>query len=159
MDGFLRDLALLLIGAFIAPIVMRVVRIPSRMKELYRATDRAWTDHRLFVERNYRRMLRELRTVDEEMNSRGLYDSGIRLVKRAELIETYQDALEDNWRSTIRRIEDAGTFVGWLEKVYFKRRLENKTETRSVENQLIEGAKDLAEQELSSETDRLGQEK
>lgn len=74
------------------------------------------------------------------------------------MIQSHQDALEDSWRSTIRRIEDAGTFVGRPEKLYFKWRLEGKEESPSVENRLIEGARDLAEKELHDESDRLGEE-
>lgn len=120
MDAFLRDFALIALGAITGPVIYRIAQMPRRCRLLLRHTARQWADHRVWFKRQDRKLARELAAVDEDMNARGLYNSGIRLQQRALVIERYLDSLEDQWRQMVRSIEDEGTFVGWPEKLWTK---------------------------------------
>lgn len=123
-DPFLRDFALVLIGALagavIGPLIFRFIGLPRRMKQTWRETDRSWLDHQKFYDRKERTLVRELSAIDEAMNGRGIFASGIHKKAREETLVTHLDELEDDYSRTIRRIEDAGGFPGWPEKLYFK---------------------------------------
>lgn len=159
MDDFLRDLALLLIGAFVgsfvAPFVTQLRTMPLRTKISYRESDRAWLDHKRWFERHDRALIRELNRIDEEMNARGLFESTIRLNKRAEVIQEFNDKLVDHWSDTIRRIEDVAGFPGRIEKAYMKWWAKRHGQNRSPESFLIEGAMKRLEKELNDEENQL----
>lgn len=154
MDDFLRDLALLLLGAFvgsfIAPFITQLRTLPYRTRNLFRVTDRARLDHKRFARRKERALTQALARVDEEMNARGILGSTIHQERRDELIEDYRDRLEDDWSVMIRTVEDAGGFPGRLEKAYMKWRLKKHPQP-SAEDFILEGGRERLEAELKGE--------
>lgn len=118
MDEFLRDLALLLIGAVFGPFFWRLIRIPGLVKTARRKVERRTIDHDTWVERNYAALLEDLRRVDEEMSARGILQSSIRNNERERVRREHLWRLEDEQRAWLREVEDAFDSFGVPERLY-----------------------------------------
>jgi hypothetical protein len=67
-----------LVGAALRPYVERHKPAPGRVASVRRDVERAWTDHRVWVDRKGRAMQKELAKADENLVGRGMYESGVR---------------------------------------------------------------------------------
>lgn len=70
-------------------------------------TQRAWTDYNVWAARADRDLIDELGRIDEDMNDRGLYNSGIRLDALGKARQRATDANADQLRTRARKIDDA----------------------------------------------------
>lgn len=120
MDEFLRNLALLFIGATFGPLFWRLVRLPGVVKSARRKAERRSIDHATWVERNYAAMLDDFDQLAEQMNERGMFKAGIHIKAEERVRRSYLWKLEDEQRSLLRDVEDAFEPVGIPERLYLK---------------------------------------
>ena len=140
MDGFLRDLALLLIGVIFGPLFWRLVKVPEVVKTARRKADRRAIDHDTWVERNYAALLEDLGRVDGEMNERGILGSSIHLLGREKVRREYLWRLEDEQRAWLRETEDAFDAFGIPERLYTRWIL--RKPLKPIPERVIMGEKD-----------------
>jgi hypothetical protein len=118
-DKFLRDLALLFIGAVVGPGIWRLIHVRAFKPFTVRLSDESSTTSHGSSVRMPRRN-REMQKAAEHMNARGMLESSIH---QAEEELGILWALEDEERSLIREFADAIDTLGIPERAYARWRL------------------------------------